>query len=76
MQFSYGEIPTEYEITSAILIQWQSKGGAPACAPPLPMDQNFLNFMQFFGKSGKFVIWRSSPGGWRPLLRGILDPHL
>ena len=24
---------------------------------PLPMDQNFLNFMQFFGKSGKFVCW-------------------
>ena len=54
--------------------QWQisgrSKGGAP------PMDQNFLNFMQFFRKSGKFVIWRPPPflEGWHPLLRGILDP--
>ena len=47
-----------------------SKGGAH------PTDQNFLNFMQFLGKSGKFVCWRPLLEGWRPLLRGILDPPL
>ena len=26
------------------------------------MDQNFLNFMQFLGKSGKFVCWRPPKG--------------
>ena len=31
--------------------------------------------MQFFGKFGKIVCWRP-PEGWRPLLRGILDPPL
>ena len=25
-------------------------------------DQNFLNFMQFLGKSGKFVCWRPPQG--------------
>ena len=30
------------------------------------MVRIFLNFMQFFGKFGR----------WRPLLRGILDPPL
>ena len=30
---------------------------------------NFLDFMQFLGKSGKFVCWR-------PLLRRILNPPL
>ena len=32
-----------------------SKGGRSRSAPPT--DQNILNFMQFFGKSGKFVCW-------------------
>ena len=34
--------------------------------PPPPNDQNFLNFMQFLGKSGKFVCWRPCPGGLAP----------
>ena len=29
-------------------------------------DQNFLNFMQFLGKSGKFVCWRSPSQGLAP----------
>ena len=33
-----------------------SKGGAPGARPPT--DQNFLNLMQFWGKSSKFVCWR------------------
>ena len=28
--------------------------------------KNFLNFMQFFDQSGKFVCWRPPPGGWVP----------
>ena len=52
-----------------------SKGGAPGARPP-PTDQNFLNFMQFFGKSDKFVCWCPLLEGWRPLLREILDPPL
>ena len=47
-----------------------TKGVTPACPPP---DQIFLNFMQFLGK---FVCWRLSMEGWRPLLRRILDPPL
>ena len=33
------------------------------------MDQNFLNFMQFFTKFDKIVCWH-------PLLQEILDPPL
>ena len=33
----------------------------PRGAPP-STDQNFLNFMQFLGKSGKFVCWRPPRG--------------
>ena len=40
---------------SQITWQWRIQGGRP------PTDQNFLNFMQFLGKSGKLVCWRS-PG--------------
>ena len=51
--------------------QWRIQGGRP------PTDQNFLNFMQFLGKSGKFVCWCPLPlEGWRPLLRRILYPPL
>ena len=39
-----------------------SKGDARPSPYP-PTDQNFLNFTQFFGKSGKFVIIRPHPGG-------------
>ena len=46
----------------------------PRGRPP-STDRNFLNFIQFLGKSGKFVCWRP-PRGWRPLLRGILYPPL
>ena len=42
---------------------------------PPPTDQNFLDFMQFFGKFDKIVCWRPLEG-WAPLLRGILDPPL
>ena len=38
--------------------------------------QNFLNFMQFFGKFDKIICWRPLLEGWRPLLRRILDPPL
>ena len=31
-------------------------GGAPGVCPP--MAQNFLDFMQFFGKFDKIVCWR------------------
>ena len=48
-------------------------GGAPGTPPPTA--QKFLNFMQFFAKFGKIICWRP-PEGWRPLLRGILDPPL
>ena len=36
------------------------------CNGAIATDQNFLNFMQFFGKSGKFVCWRPPPGGLAP----------
>ena len=36
----------------------------PKGAPPTA--QNVLNFMQFFGKFGKIVCWRPSPGGLAP----------
>ena len=40
-------------------ITGESKGGT--VRPPPAMDQNVLNFMQFFyGKSGKFVCWPPS----------------
>ena len=42
--------------------------GAVASTRP-PTDQNFLNFMQFFGNFAKII-------GLRPLLRRILDPPL
>ena len=44
--------------------------------PPPPTVQNFLDFMQFFGKFDKIICWRPPPEGWRPLLQGILDPPL
>ena len=37
-------------------MQWRIQGGEPGARPP--KDQNFLNFMQFLGKSGKFLCWR------------------
>ena len=41
-------------------------------APPLLTEQNFLNFMQFLGKSGKFVCWRPYPSGLAPPPMGNL----
>ena len=38
-----------------------SKGGAPGARPP--MFQNFLNFMQFFGKFAKIIGLCLLPGG-------------
>ena len=49
------------------------RGAPPVRAPPTA--QNFLDFMQFFGKFDKIVCWRP-PEGRRPLLQGILDPPL
>ena len=66
--FHLGKTPIYHSLTSG----W-SKGGTPA---RLPTDKNVLNFIQFLGKSGKFVCWRPLLEGWRPLLRGILDPPL
>ena len=51
-------------------------GGRTRRAPSPPTAQNFLNFMQFFAKFGKIICWHPPPEGWRPLLRGILDPPL
>ena len=51
-------------------LQWRIQGGAPSVHPP---DENFLNFIQFLGKC---VCWRLPLEGWRPLLRGILDPPM
>ena len=41
------------------------RGALPSREPP-PTDQNFLNFMHFFDKFGKFVCWRPPPGGLAP----------
>ena len=60
---------SKMSVMFVVLSSGGSKGGRP------PTDQNFLNFMQFWGKSGKFVCWRPLRG-WRPLLRGILYPPL
>ena len=38
-----------------------TSGRSKGVVPPPPTDQNFLNFMQFLGKSGKFVCWRPLP---------------
>ena len=38
-----------------------SKGALPACDPPPYMDQNFLNFMEFFGNLVKIICWRPHP---------------
>ena len=42
-----------------------SKGSAPGAHPPPHTAQDFLNFMQFFGKFGKIVCWHP-PEGWHP----------
>ena len=50
--------------------------GASGAHPP-PTAQNFLDFMQFFGKFDKIICWRPPPPeGRHPLLQGILDPPL
>ena len=41
-------------------IQWRIQGGHP------PTAQNFLNFMQFFGKFDKIICWRPLLEFWRP----------
>ena len=38
--------------------------GAPGAGPPT--DQNFLSFMQFFGKFAKIIGLRPLPGGLAP----------
>ena len=44
--------------------QWRIQGGCVS-----PRDQNFLNFIQFWEKSGKFACWRPFLAGWRPSYR-------
>ena len=49
--------------------QWRIQGGAPpVCAPPT--DQNFLNFMQFWGKIWQICMLAPPPGGMAPLPTG------
>ena len=59
-----------------IPISGGSKGGAPGACPPPPTDQNFLNFMQFFGKLGNNYMLAPLLEGWRPSPTEILDPPL
>ena len=58
-----------YTQLNKLILAVADLGGRP------PTAQNFLNFMQFFAKFGKIICLRP-PKGWRPLLRGILDPPL
>ena len=51
-------IKTRYYIYPSML-QWRIQGGG---APSPLTNQNFLNFMQFLGKSGKCVCWRPPSG--------------
>ena len=51
------------------------KTGFMSKAVANPTDQTFLNFVQFSGKSGKFVCWHPAEG-WYPLLRAILNSPL
>ena len=68
-------MPFRIEITNNIATEFSGgfRGAHPA---PPPTAQNFLDFMQFFGKFDKIVCWRPPPEGRRPLLQGILDPPL
>ena len=50
--------------------------GAPLARVHPPTDLNFLNFIQFFGKSGISVCWRPLPGELAPPPTGFLDPPL
>ena len=47
-------IRVSIEFYKSYITSGRSKGGRPRHAPP-PTDQNFLHFMQYLGKSGKFV---------------------
>ena len=58
-----------------ILSSGGSKGGRSRRAPP-PRPEIFSFSCSFWGKFGKIVCWRPLLEGWRPLLRGILDPPL
>ena len=60
MSFHNTTLGILFESHSATLTSGGSKGGVPARAPPT--DQNFLDFMQFFGKFDKIVCWR--PPRW------------
>ena len=60
-------IPNMTRMTKVREIAVAHLSGRPTTA------QNFLDFMQFFGKFDKIVCWRSLQGR-RPLLQGILYP--
>ena len=40
----------------------KTSGGSKGWEGPRPPDQNFLKYMQFLGKSGKFVYWLPTGG--------------
>ena len=48
-------------IFGLVIFQWQVQGGRPR--RPHSIGQNFLNLMQFLGKSGNIVCWRLPLGG-------------
>ena len=54
--------------------QWRIQGGRSRHPPPT--DQNFLNFMQFFGNFGKKLYVGAPALGLVPPPREILDPPL
>ena len=61
-------------LENPIVNQWQIQGGHSRHAPPI--DQNPLNFMQFFRKIWQICMLALPPGGLAPLPREILDPPL
>ena len=54
-----GIYPHDPQVIPAESLAVADLGGAPGARPPTA--QNFLDFMQFFGKSDKIVCWRPPP---------------
>ena len=51
-------------------------GGSKGARGTVPPSPNSLNFMQFLGKFGKIVCWRTPPRVDASQLGEILDPPL